>query len=257
MMRNTKTSISRFRLYHVGRMLCLCLCMLLAAGCDYSDWPIVNHVDGEGSISVFLQGSQTRATTTVISKEEADLFLVTLYKGEDIVSQQVLLGKLASYTFPAGYGYKVFVENITSQEAESLNDGWGAKRYAGTSKSFGIQAGQTTKVSVGCSVANAAVAVNIDESALGCVVTLTTDGRTLTTTESRIAYFNVTPETKPSVTIRIEMDGEVLAKKTLEDMEASQVKDINIKMSNEGSLGIYVTYDDSFETVETEITLDT
>ena len=242
---------------HRGLRLTLALALLLAA-CTTQDWPYSPHREGVGSIAVTLEGSQTRATTSVITKEEADLFLVTLYKGEDLIAQQTMLGHLGSLTFPAGYGYSLFVESITEQDAQTLNEGWGAKRYTGQSKSFGIQAGQTTKVAVGCSVANAAVAVNIDSSAQGCVVTLkTSDGRTLTTTESRVAYVNVTIEEKPDVTITIEKDGEVVKETTLENLDASQVKDINIKENTEGTLGLQVTYDDSFETVQTEISIET
>lgn len=238
-------------------VLSIALSLILAA-CTTQDWPYSPHREGVGSIAVTLEGSQTRATTSVITKEEADLFLVTLYKGEDLIAQQKMLGHLGSLTFPAGYGYSLFVESITEQDALTLNEGWGAKRYTGQSKSFGIQAGQTTKVAVGCSVANAAVAVNIDSSAQGCVVTLkTSDGRTLTTTESRVAYVNVTIEEKPDVTITIEKDGEVVKETTLENLEASQVKDINIKENTEGTLGLQVTYDDSFETVQTEISIET
>ena len=242
---------------HRGLRLTLALALLLAA-CTTQDWPYSPHREGVGSIAVTLEGSQTRATTSVITKEEADLFLVTLYKGDDVIEQQTMLGRLGSLTFPAGYGYSLFVESITEQDALTLNEGWGAKRYTGKSKSFGIQAGQTTKVAVGCSVANAAVAVNIDSSAAGCVVTLkTSDGRTLTTTESRVAYVNVTIEEKPDVTSTIEKDGEVVKETTLENLEASQVKDINIKENTEGTLGLQVTYDDSFETVQTEISIET
>ena len=242
---------------HRGLRLTLALALLLAA-CTTQDWPYSPHREGVGSIAVTLEGSQTRATTSVITKEEADLFLVTLYKGEDLIAQQTMLGHLGSLTFPAGYGYSLFVESITEQDALTLNEEWGAKRYTGKSKSFGIQSGQTTKVAVGCSVANAAVAVNIDSSAQGCVVTLkTSDGRTLTTTESRVAYVNVTIEEKPDVTITIEKDGEVVKETTLENLDASQVKDINIKENTEGTLGLQVTYDDSFETVQTEISIET
>ena len=235
-----------------------CSMLTMLAACTAQDWPYSLHREGVGSIAVTLQGSQTRATTSVITKEEADLFLVTLYKGEDLIAQQTMLGHLGSLTFPAGYGYSLFVESITEQDALTLNEGWGAKRYTGKSKSFGIQSGQTTKVAVGCSVANAAVAVNIDSSAQGCVVTLkTSDGRTLTTTESRVAYVNVTIEEKPDVTITIEKDGEVVKETTLENLDASQVKDINIKENTEGTLGLQVTYDDSFETVQTEISIET
>ena len=236
---------------------CLAFSLLFAA-CNSQDWPYVLHQEGEGSIAVSLQGSQTRATTSVITKEEADLFLVTLYKGEDLIARQTLLGRLGSITFPAGYGYRLFVESITEQDAVTLNEGWGAKRYTGTSRTFGILAGQTTKVGVGCSVANAAVAIHIDSSATGCVVTLkTSDGRTLTTSESRVAYVNVAQETKTEVTLSIEKDGQVVTETTLEDLQAAQVKDINIKENTDGTLGLHITYDDSFETVETEISIET
>ena len=88
-------------------------------------------------------------------------------------------------------------------------------------------------------------------------MTISSGDRTLVTTESRTAYFNVTPEAKPDVTVRIEKDGVPVSEKTFEGLEAAQVKDVNIKVSSDGRLGINVTYDDSFETVETEIEIDT
>ena len=69
-------------------------------------------------------------------------------------------------------------------------------------------------------------------------------------------YDSYTTE-KPDVTITIEKDGEVVKETTLENLEASQVKDINIKENTEGTLGLQVTYDDSFETVQTEISIET
>ena len=49
-------------------------------------------------------------------------------------------------------------------EAESANNGWGQRRYAGQSASFAIKPGETTKVGVGCTVANAGVEVVFDET---------------------------------------------------------------------------------------------
>ena len=72
---------------HRGLRLTLALALLLAA-CTTQDWPYSPHREGVGSIAVTLEGSQTRATTSVITKEEADLFLVTLYKGEDLIAQR-------------------------------------------------------------------------------------------------------------------------------------------------------------------------
>lgn len=236
---------------------------LMLAGCSAQDWPAIDEpvaspeVEEVGSIAILLSGSGQRATTTTITKEEADLFLVTIFKGDEPISQQVQLGNMGTLTFPAGYGYKVSVENITASDAETLNDGWGAKRYAGRSKSFGVQAGQTTAVSVSCAVANAAVNISFDASLEGCNVILSDGTRTLTTSENRVAYFNVVGETPHPVTLTIEKDGVVVGEKTL-NLESSQVKDVNIGTSTDsetGSVSVEITYDDAFVVVEEEITI--
>ena len=239
-------------------------CILCA--CTEHDWPASLDVDKEqqagwGGINVYLQGSATtRATTSTITKEEADLFLVTIYKGEDLIAQQRQLRTVGSMTFPAGNGYRLTVENITEQDAEALNDGWGAKRYTGTSRNFSIQAGQTTAVGVNCTVANAAVAVKIDEALEGCTVTIS-DGkdRTLTTTKNNIAYFNVAKDSQISVILTVEKDGKVVSIKDL-ILEPAQVKDVNLVPSEPteetGNIGITITYDDTFQVVDTDIVVE-
>lgn len=236
--------------------------IFLFAACSSQDWPGTEapvpgeEVVGQGSIAVQLQGAVQRATTTTITKEEADLFLVTISKGGELVSQQVQLGHVGTMTFPAGYGYKVSVENITEHDAETLNDGWGAKRYTGDSKAFGIQAGQTTSVSVSCTVANAAVSITIDDAVSGCTVTVSDGSRTLTTDEDRVAYFNVTDISKP-VTLIVEKDGTVVSEQNL-DLEAAQVKDVNIGASEDpedGTISVTITYDESFVIVPEDIVI--
>jgi len=240
-------------------LLCLGLCVMSVTGCNERDVRLTPSDGGSGSVSVTLQGG-TRAlsSTTTITKEEAELFLVTLYKGEDLVSSQVLLGKLGTLTFPAGYGYRVFVENIDEDDAETMNEGWGAKRFAGLSKNFGIQSGKTTKVGVACGVANAAVAVNMGNDVEGCTVTLTCGTRTLSTSSSRTAYFNVAQGEALQVQMKVEKDGQTVAEKTLE-LETAKVKDINVKPSeptDTGTIGLSITYDDTFQTVRTEIEIE-
>lgn len=247
-----------------GRTLLLLFCVvsLFFVGCNTQDWPegdeMVTTPDADqeerGSIAIRLCGSSQRATTTTITKEEADLFLVTVYKGDEAVSQHVQLGTIGTLTFPAGNGYKVDVENITASDAETLNDGWGAKRFTGRSKSFGVQAGQTTAVSVSCSVANAAVNIAIDAAVEGCTVTVSDGVRTLSTSENRVAYFNITDGSHP-VTLRIEKDGVVVSEQTL-DLEAAQVKDVNIGASVDpetGAINVEITYDESFVVVSEDI----
>ena len=237
------------------------LALLTVAACSEREWPNTlptdQQTEGEGSIEVQLRGSATRATTSTITKEEANLFLVTITKGDELVAQQTQLGNVGHMTFPAGYGYKLFVESITESQAETLNDGWGAKRFTGNSKSFGIQAGQTTAVAVNCTVANAAVAVNLE--AEGCTVIVSDGTRSLTTTEDRIAYFNIPQTGKLDVTLTIQKDGETIKEEPL-TLEPAQVKDVNIvdkePESETGTLGITITYDDHFEVVETEINVE-
>ena len=50
--------------------------------------------------------SATRATTTVISGDEADNFLITVYKGLDIIRETTKLKDL-NKNLSAGYGYTV------------------------------------------------------------------------------------------------------------------------------------------------------
>lgn len=231
----------------------------MLVSCEVRDWPLQQPGSntGTGGISLYLQGSTpTRSTTSTITKEEADLFLVTVTKGGEPVTSQVLLGSIPSLTFPVGYGYRVFVENITETEAESMNEGWGAKRYTGTSASFGIQAGQTTRVAVSCSVANAAVSIKFDDGLTDYVVTLTSGDRTLVTSGNNTAYFNVTGDTR-TVTLRVEKGGRVITTQELE-LRPAVVKDVNLRPDTEGAdiEGLIITYDDTFETVEAEITIE-
>lgn len=238
--------------------------MLITMACTTRDWPGASlpepELEGRGGIDIQLKGSApTRATTSTITQEEANLFLVTITKGDDIIAQQTQLGNVGHMTFPAGYGYKLFVESITESDAETLNEGWGAKRFTGNSKSFGIQAGQTTAVAVNCTVANAAVAVNMAEGVEGCTVIVTDGSRTLTTTTNKTAWFNVTTTASTTVTVKVEKDGETVSEAPLE-LQPAQVKDVNLKPTtpseDTGSVNISITYDDTFIIVPEEIIVE-
>ena len=132
----------------------LSMTILLLTGCDAKDWLEGDSIEERGYIDVKLQGKEsvTRSggTSTVITKEEADLFLVTVTHNDEVVCQQKELMGLIHLSFPVGNGYKVFVESITEAQAIEANDGWGAKRFTGNSRSFGIVSGQSASVSVPC-----------------------------------------------------------------------------------------------------------
>ena len=85
------------------------LLLPLFAACSLSeDVEIAPTPDDEamGTLEIALTRAATRATTTVITKEEADNFLVTIFKGSDVVRETVRLKDLNS-SLSAGYGYTV------------------------------------------------------------------------------------------------------------------------------------------------------
>ena len=226
---------------------------LFFAGCNEKDWS-ENLSAGEerGYIDVKLQGkdSATRAgaTSTVITKEEADLFLVTVTHNGEVVCQQKELMGLVHLSFPVGNGYKVFVENITERQAEEANEGWGAKRFTGNSKSFGIVSSKPTTVSVPCSQANAAVNINV-VAANSTVTVSTSGGRQLTTDVSRVAYFNLSQSTPLELTITVEKDGEIKQ----EEISIESPKQINVNVKPDeidmSQFTLSITYEDNFDVV--------
>lgn len=192
--------------------------VLLFASCTEKEMdlplaPTATTVDEEeemGSFELTLTGERkTRATTTTISKEQADNFLVTIYKGSDVYRETSLLKDLNT-SLSAGYGYSIYAESCSPETAESSNEGWGERRYSGASAQFAIKAGQITPVSVNCSVANAGIEVVFDKTVStyftgGFQVSISEGTRNIVfdrytgglsangtiTQDSQIAYFNV------------------------------------------------------------------
>lgn len=224
--------------------------VLLLAGCNVKDWPETGTEEGRGYIEVKLQGKESgtrsESTSSVISKEEADLFLVTVTHNGEVVCQRKELMGLVHLSFPVGNGYKVFVESITETQAIEANDGWGAKRFTGNSKSFGVVSGKPTSVSVPCGQAN--VAINIDLEASNSKVTLVaSDGRQLSTEISRVAYFNLNSSDPLFVTITVEKDGEVIQREIT--IEEPQQVNVNVKPDevDMSQVTLNITYEDAFD----------
>lgn len=175
-----------------------------------------------GSFELTLTGErQTRSTTTTISKEQADNFLITIYKGSDVYRETTFL-KNMNTRLPAGYGYTIYAESCGEATAESSNDGWGERRYTGLSAPFAVKAGQTTPVSVNCSVANAGIEIVFDKTVStyftgGFQVSITDGNRNIVfdrytgglssnenvTQDSQTAYFNVGEDGTRTITYSI------------------------------------------------------
>ncbi len=101
-----------------------------------------------------------------LTDAEAAAYRVTLHSATETIWENIPFADitLADRTQPLGTGYVVSAENISAADAESLNSGWGARRYAGSSAPFAITEGQTTHVTVPCTMANAGLCVTFDDS---------------------------------------------------------------------------------------------
>ena len=248
-----------FHLHRDGRykQMWFCLCMaafiILSASCssEKAEDAIVPETEEKntGNLALSLHDkSATRATTTIISGDEADNFLITVYKGQDIIRETIKL-KYLNKKLSAGYGYTVKAENCTEHTAEDANEGWGMRRFSGLSDPFAIIAGETTKVGVYCSVANAGVEVVFDESVPqyftdSYSVAINEAGRTIifdeTTggsyakgniTEGEIAYFNVDEDGTRNITYKIEAYGKGMRLVKSNTLTLGQAKIIRLKLT--------------------------
>lgn len=205
------------------------------------------------------RGVATRATTSTITQEEAGNFLVSIYKGSEPYRSTVLLKNLEK-NLPAGGGYSIKAENCDEQTAITANDGWGQKRYAGISGQFRIESGRTTKVSISCSVVNSGLTFTFDESvkSLGSYSMTVTDGNRQivfdSTTDGKIAYFNVPAEGTKDVTYHLVAGG--IDKEGTLALSMAKLKNLTIANPTEGSLDLSITYDDTMDIVEKEILIE-
>lgn len=269
------------RLYtQIQSMVKLCLTVLTvfllgACSADIPETTIPSTDDAEqwGTLELSL-GSATRATSTVISKEEADNYWVTVYKGQDVSREKTRLKDLNT-RLSAGYGYIVEAESCLEPEAESVNNGWGQRRYAGQSASFAIKPGETTKVGVGCTVANAGVEVVFDETMLNHFttsyrVTITEGERVIVfdeetggkrqgevITPGSVAYYNVDDSGSRTLTYTIEAYGvgKRLVKTATLPLTKAKISRLTL-IFIPGTLGLDVTIDlaDIFVSQDIEIT---
>lgn len=241
------------RLKNTWYCLCMAAYLLLSASCSSEKAEDIIMPDTEekntGNLALSLHDkSVTRATTTVISGDEADNFLITVYKGLDIIRETTKLKDL-NKKLSAGYGYTVKAENCTELTAEEANEGWGMRRCSGMSDPFAIIAGETTKVGVYCSVANAGVEVVFDESVPqyftdSYSVTITEADRTIifdettagssvngSITGGNIAYFNVDEGGNRNITYKIEAYGQGMRLVKSHTLTLNQAKIIRLKLT--------------------------
>lgn len=204
----------------------------------------------KGWLHVSPPSRDTSALTR--TTEEID-YLVSIQKGANLIISPVRYSQLKlSGPIPLSEGtdYNLIAESCTKTEAENQPSIYGQPRYAG-SESFSIEANVETKVSVSCSMANAAFCIVKDESFYypEFKVTATLNGRSLTfTDEEQMGYFNVGENGTAVLSYRVEAtdkgrpgsgSGEI-------ELKARTLSRLHLKASSLGYIGISVTYDDTF-----------
>ena len=175
------------------------------------------------------------------------------------------------FTLKAGTGYKMSAFNVTEAVAESSNGGNGEARYFGSS-SFNVIAGQTADVNFVCTMVNAQVAIDYDESFSLQFSDYSVELSTAVNTNrvvvmpatadltAPIAFFNVN-DTNPTLSIKIKgtrlLDSELKEFNQTIQLAAKTWHKLTIKATTvAGSVGVDITVDNSVITSSTDINID-
>jgi len=176
---------------------------LLLTACVSDDNDPQDNPHGSFTLGLSTDSLAVEVTTRTgrdLTDAEQQVFAVSLRQKGETIWENIPFADitLADRTQPVGGSYVVSAESCTSAEAESVNEGWGQRRYWGESDIFDIKREENTDVRVNCHMANAGLRVEFDESftsyfTMGYSVT-TDDSRTLRfdgNTTGRIAYYNI------------------------------------------------------------------
>lgn len=184
---------------------------LVMTGCSCDPVEVLDHA-GEGHFSLNLQAGDinvdvvTRADITV----DTEAFLVHLKNanGDKLIDGKKKADLIpADYNVQSGTGYAISAESCTAEDATQSNGGWGAPRFCGET-TFDVESGQTTAVTLPCTLQNAGMTLDVQESFLAKfpIYSITTeDGRSLVWSKDavgNIAYYDMSAETS-TLSLRI------------------------------------------------------
>lgn len=256
----------------------------LFASCQSEQDPF-NVSANKGSFALNLQGpeitvqTETRAALTVT--EAANYNIMVYQNNDEVWAQKKKYSDLTAtdYMLSVGSGYAVFAESCSEADAETVNDGFGCKRYGGTSDVFAIEASQTTPVSVNCSATNGGLCVVFDKSftdTFGRYSVETTDENrhlvfnadnkaTFTTagvrTGGAVAYYNMPPAGELEVPLQIHARGAQVKDKTVL-LKLGKITRFTVygpnagTGDNTGGIDITIEYDDDYENTDHPVIID-
>lgn len=260
--------------YSIRHIITLLAAVLCSACVHEQDMPVAPL---QGTFSLGLSTDlavevETRAAVQLTSDEAAD-YLVTLWDNGMAVWTQKRFADVtpADCTQPLNGEYTVTAENLTEADAERTNAGWGSRRYAGTSEAFTLVANQTTHVAVPCSMTNAGLTVVFEKSFTDFFTdyAVTTDDRRALKFSSEdapsdgvypTAFYNI-PDGGASLSLDVIItaaagwDGTTRLTRTL-TLQPGRIIRLHIYKGIPepvtGTMGVFITYDETFDEGTTE-----
>lgn len=215
----------------------------------------------------------TRASHNATQKELANYLLSIKNASGATVQTPVLYSeKVAAdgtMTFNTGTDYTLTLESCTEETAESANTNWGQQRIAGTSSAFNVTTGQTTPVTVNCTVQTAKVSVAYDSGFQSVFTGYTVEiqetsntGRTLIYTSeathehaTQLGYFNIDATPELSYTVKGRFNGSDIKTLTTGTFTPEKAKwhKLTFKAADNGQISLTVTIDDAVTDAPQEI----
>lgn len=213
---------------------------------------VLTDVDGYGTIVLNVNNDETvtRATQTV-----ADLnsWIVKANNGSENITLTT-----ASTKVKAGK-YTVSAKSHASEaEALTVNDGWGAAYYEGTSGEVTVEAGQPADAVVNCGRAKNArlkVQFNLVSNFTEYNLTASTAERDLVfdseNAASALAYYAATEEVSYTLNYKYnDVPKQISGNITMKGAATENI--ISIASNDNGTISVTVNYDDTFETGNSE-----
>lgn len=260
-----------FKHFHLSLVGLLCVAVTVLSSCanEVDPFDIGQKTgDGTGTFEVSLEGNSATRATTQVSEAEAKKFLITIYKGEDVFTPATPLGELSN-RLNAGYGYSLYAQSCTEEDAESANEGWGKRRYVGKSQPFAVIAGQTTKVSIPCKVANGGISAYFDKTVTdnftNYTITVTEGTREIVFNASNsdkkngeviekgaVAYFNI-PEAGRTVSYTVKVGN--VTKTLTQELAVAQIRRLSVAYKS-GSFTLEINVNDEEIFIEDNVVIE-
>lgn len=243
---------------------------------DDSDYEGYGNIAVNVNSDVNLSAVQTRAATTVTDETTLNTYSFTVKRAS--VANTTWTGNytyIKSASFAAATDYTISAENCNAATARTANSYYGQKRIYGESSQFAIKAGETTAVTLNCTVANSMVTVTLDNTTLGNYFSSyevsigdgTGDGQRMLKFDSSntTAYFDAGVTLSYSISAKLKNSestvtfNNTIALGTTENKtEAAKNYNITVKASSSnGKISLTMTVDDSLTDVTVpEVAID-